>query len=280
MRRASAAVSSARNRSTLPAASERRTEATSATAPDSLASCRWSATAWTTSADTPAPSVIVVPSRAASTSHSAPAVRRVITTFGAVRSCGFRDGWRLALVGTEGGGLPSAAAAAFAPRAADARSSGAYGRVSRVPLRVTLTLMYSGPSASGSPTLTTAPVPPPRRRTRGVLPRSSWARRSATSASVRAGWAGRAGGMSNPYPVAAAALGESTGVHRSWRIASGAAELRADRGALLRGRHGRGEDVNVVGAIVPSSVDEERRGARYSAEAGGVEIFGDARGVD
>jgi len=55
-------------------------------APDSLASCRWSATVWTTSADTAAPSVVVGPSRVASTSHFAPTVRRVITTLGAVRS--------------------------------------------------------------------------------------------------------------------------------------------------------------------------------------------------
>src|SRR5450755_1250376 len=196
------------------AASERRTAATSSTAADSVASCRWSATAWTTSADTAAPSVIVVPSRVALTSHSAPAVRRVITTFGAVRGGGVRGGRRLALVedGPAGGGgaggagaadtgagvLPFASAA-FGPREVDARSSGAKGRVSRVPLRVTLTLMYSGPSVSGSPTLTTVPVPPAWRRTRGVAPRSRWARSSVTSVSVRAGDAARAGGITPPY---------------------------------------------------------------------------------
>src|SRR5674536_304370 len=130
------------------------------------------------------------------------------------RGGGLRRGRRPALAvgdgaaaGGEDGGVAVAvlaallafAAAGGTRRGVAARSSGAKGRVSRVPLRVTLTLMYSAPSASGLPTSMTAPVPPARRRTRGVAPLSSWARKSATSASVRAGSADpvdRAAGMS------------------------------------------------------------------------------------
>ena len=37
--------------------------------------------------------------------------------------------------------------------------------------------------------------------------------------------------------------------------------------------------VDVVGPVVPLAVDEERRRARDRTEVGGVDVFGDTRGV-
>jgi hypothetical protein len=62
----------------------------------------------------------------------------------------------------------------------------------------------------------------------------------------------------------------------AWAGAGGSLGARCDAlsGCLDRRREGG----DVVGALVPAFVDEERRRARDSAQVGGVDVFGDAGG--
>ena len=50
-----------------------------------------------------------------------------------------------------------------------------------------------------------------------------------------------------------------------------------DRGARAGCAHLSRERGEIVGAVVPTPVDEERRRARYAAQIGGVHVLGDVR---
>lgn len=71
---------------------------------------------------------------------------------------------------------------------------------------------------------------------------------------------------------------EATGRLRRRRVAAGAGP-HADRRASLGGRDGGRQRGDVVGAVMPPPVDEEGGRAGNAAEAGGLDVLGDARGT-
>src|SRR6266496_4470545 len=85
----------------------------------------------------------------------------------------------------------------------------------------------------------------------------------------------RSCGPTAPTPAERARAPARPGAAR----AAARAPLRLHRCPPPGGVRRRRKGGDVVGAVVPASVDEERRGTRDAAQVGGVDVFGDPRGT-